>query len=186
MKSIAIGIIVDGHGDHAALSARFGGKARILKTSGPRGHTVDAKAIVASAMKEVEMLKGLGCKKVCILTDREARKEDADAFNNAMQKFLPVASKQFSIVTTCADRMIENWILADIVEVSRKNKELKSGIKQKSWEGTHGKKELKKCFEKQGSYNEVKHGKKFMLAIRDDVARRNSTSFNRFLALLSL
>jgi len=177
---------VDGHGDHAALSEKYKGKAYVLKTSGPRGHTVDAKVIASAALKEVDMLRALGCKTICILTDRESRQQSCTSFLNAIQTRLPAPSKALTVIATCADRMIENWILADIVQVSKACKDLKSGQKQKNWEGTHGKNELKKCMAKGINYNEVKHGKKFFCAVRDQIARKNSASLNHFLSKTSL
>ena len=186
MTHLSLGVIVDGHGDHAALTEKLKGKARVLKTSGPRGHTVDAKALAASAAKEIDMLIGLGCTRICVLTDREMRSDSSMEFSSAIQRCLPVQSGNASVFVACADRMIENWMLADIVHVAKNSNDLKRGLKQKRWEGTHGKNEIKRCMDKNASYNEVKHGKKFLLAIRDGVARANSASYDTFLRKILL
>ena len=54
--------------------------------------------------------------------------------------------------------MIENWYLADIEQLSKKKAFVRDRIKQKKYEGKHGKKELKKLMRKGRSYNETHHG----------------------------
>ena len=72
-KSKLIGVIVDGPGDYATLRARFKGVVKVVKTDGPRGHTVSVKQLVAGSRKQIAMLKDLGCRFVILMPDFEER-----------------------------------------------------------------------------------------------------------------
>jgi len=175
-----VGIIVDGQGDYAALSARFK-KFKIAKTDGPRGHTAEIRRIVAQSRKQIDLLKAFKCDQVIILLDFESRNMEYQEFmKKANEEFL---NEDFGIpVTVCSpNSMIENWYLADVEEISKKRNFIKSNIKQKNYEGTHGKNELKKIIENNYSYNEVKHGAQLFQTIRFGVARKNSSSLENFL-----
>ena len=82
------------------------------------------------------------------------------------------------------NRMIENWYLADIEELSLKRNYIKKGLNQKPYEGTNGKKELKQVFESDVSYNEVLHGPDLFSTIRLSIAKANSPSLKNFLVKL--
>ena len=74
------GIIVDGPGDFAALRARYKNQCKILKTDGPRSHTVSPVQIATSSIKQCKILKAFNCKKVIILTDFEKRRSNYQKF----------------------------------------------------------------------------------------------------------
>ena len=84
------GIIVDGPGDFAALKTRFFDDFKILKTDGPRGHTVTVGQIVASARKQINILRSYRCDRVVVVTDFEMRTDNYDEFcavlENALQQ----------------------------------------------------------------------------------------------------
>jgi uncharacterized protein (DUF2249 family) len=77
--------------------------------------------------------------------------------------------------------MIENWLLADIENLSKKKKYLKDNIQQRNFEGTHGKNELKKLYKKNFSYSETEHGPELFEILREAVAKKNSQSFKQFI-----
>lgn len=175
-----LGIIVDGQGDFAALQARFKGTFKILKTDGPRGHSVDIRKIVHGSRKQIEILKTLKYSEVIVLLDYEMR-------NISYVKFLEELKRQFAELTigitihiAVPNIMMENWYLADIEYLSKRKKFLKDNIKQKNYEGKHGKKELKKLFNKGFTYNEVDHGREMFEIIRFTIVKTNSQSFKAF------
>jgi len=85
-----------------------------------------------------------------------------------------------------ADRMLENWILADIAHISSKKVYLKKVSKQRNYESTDGKVELKRLFEKGYDYNEVRHGQELFPLLRSAEASKFSPSLAHFLGELQL
>lgn len=185
MKTRPCGVIVDGQGDFAALRARYKGKHQILKTDGPRGHTVQPTLIISSARKQIAILRALGCKRIVILTDFELRRGAYRDFLTALQKAAGGLDCSADVRAASPNRMFENWYLADIAHLSSSKAFLRDRIPQKSYEGTNGKKELKKHMKKGISYNEVKHAAELFLGIRLSTARKNSESLDHFLRCIS-
>ena len=178
------GIIVDGQGDFTALRARYMRKYKILKTDGPRGHTVPPKRIIFSAKKQITILKALGCQRIIILTDFECRQGNYADFLAALTEAADSLDCRGEVLAASPNRMFENWYLADIAHLSERTAFLRDRISQKNYEGCDGKKELRKHMKKGVSYTEVKHAAKLFLGIRIRVARKNSPSFDRFLRCL--
>jgi|WetSurMetagenome_2_1015567.scaffolds.fasta_scaffold173412_2 hypothetical protein len=178
-----IGIIVDGDGDYAALRSRFISGFKIVKTDGPRGHNSRPKDIATFSQKQIRMLQALRCKEVIVVLDFEDRRQEYEAFVTDL--ILAFSSFKYSlpVLVVVANRMIENWYLADIEYLSTKRAFLKKGLKQKNYEGRNGKAEIKKCMKYKYSYSETRHGPQMFGILRFDIARRNSASFNTFLAL---
>jgi hypothetical protein len=178
-----IGVIVDGPGDFASLKRRFPGRVRVLKTDGPRGQEVTPQQIARAARKQVGILAGLGCLTVVVLTDFEERSQDYGDFCVALGEQLERACGSVDVRCCVANRMIENWYLADVESLSSQKVYIRNGLRQKRYEGTHGKRELKSLFERGYQYNEVAHGPDLFAVVRLDVASRNSESFRSFLSL---
>jgi hypothetical protein len=179
-----IGIIVDGHGDFAALKKRYGGKLRILKTDGPRGHQAAIEDIVAGSRKQVSMLSSYGCAKAIVMLDYEGRRIRYEKFIKALKQAFCGSNMCLPVHVAVANQMIENWYLADIEQLSAKRKYIRDGLRQKRYEGRNGKKELKRCFKSNIAYRETTHGPDLFNTIRVQVARKNSGSFDLFLRLL--
>lgn len=180
-----IGIIVDGPGDFAALKSRFTDGFKILKTDGPRGHTVSVEQLVSRSRKQIAILKGYRCTHVIIMTDFEARTEDYRSFRDRLATALASADSEVEIGCAVPNRMIENWYLADIAYLATQKIFLRSDIAQKRYEGTSGKAELKKLFVSKYTYDEVDHGAQLFSLLRFPVARLNSESLEHFLAMLA-
>jgi len=180
-----IGIIVDGPGDYASLRIRYKDRCKILKTDGPRGHTVSPNQIVASSRKQCKILEAFNCTKIIVLTDFESRQTNYHKFIGDLEKAFLSLKLNLKVEPCSPNTMIENWYLADIEQLSKKKAFLRDRIKQKKYEGKHGKKELKKFVKKGYSYNEIHHGPQLFIAIRLAVARKNSPSFNHFLNSLA-
>lgn len=178
-----IGIIVDGAGDFAALKARFKNGYKIIKTDGPRGHTVNIVDIMSNSKKQIAMLKAYKCKKVIVMFDFENRSENYDIFRDKTIKTFNDINFGVPVSIAIPNRMIENWFLADIEHLSKLKVFLKNNLKQKVYEGLNGKNELKKCFNKKYIYSETHHGPQLFSSIRFNIAKINSRSFELFLDL---
>jgi hypothetical protein len=175
-----VGIIVDGQGDHAAITKKFGAIGRVLKTDGPRGHEVSVEDIVGGSRRQVSMLQALRCEKIICLVDFEQRVVDFSAFVDRLNEAFRREFPGTNVVGCAANRMIENWYLADVLSLS-KLAFIREVGRQKPYEGKHGKNEIKKIFAKGSSYNEVRHGPILLDTVDLGVARRNSSSFASFL-----
>ncbi|MCS3809665.1 DUF4276 family protein [Xanthomonas sp. 4461] len=180
-----IGLIVDGAGDYAALTARYKGRVRVVKSDGPRGHTATEDAIAESSKKQVALLSAFGCTEIAILTDFEGRTCALESFAEKIQrKAIKISNLDVTVIV--ADQMIENWLLADIAYLSKKKKYLKGVRSQKKYESTNGKSEIKKHFVAGFDYNEVKHSSELFPLIRVEEASKYSASFSYFIRKLGL
>ena len=182
--SKTIGIIVDGQGDFASLKKRFAGGYKIIKTDGPRGDSAAPSEIAIDSKKQIGMLKAFKCKRIIVMLDIEERRESYDEFFNKLSECFHGFDLGVQISIAVPNKMIENWYLADIEYLSRRKAFLKDGIKQKNFEGMHGKKELKKFFAKNIQYRETRHGAQMFAILRFDVARNNSPSLDHFLTTI--
>ncbi len=176
----SLGVIVDGVGDYAAFRERFGSTVRVVKTDGPRGHTVAPEVLVGSARKQVSLLRGRGCRAAMIVTDYEERRASYTDFRRALKRAVDQAGFDIPVYVAAPNMMIENWYIADVEQLSRKRSFLKPKLRQKKYEGRHGKRELRRLFVKGIQYSEVRHGPKLFPLIRKSVAARNSASFLEF------
>lgn len=181
-----IGLIVDGEGDFSAFRARYSGRARVFKTDGPRGDTVSAREIVESARKQIAQLKSLGCRRIAIVTDFESRHGTAEAFMTTCLSHARTLDFASDLLVFVADRMLENWLLADICSLASRKRYLRKISRQRNFESTNGKIELKKLFKNGYDYNEVRHCQELFPLVDGDKAATFSASFAHFRSSLGL
>ncbi|MBU2511967.1 DUF4276 family protein [bacterium] len=181
-----IGVIVDGSGDYASLNRRFKETCKIVKTDGPRGHTAKPDDIASRSRKQISILKAFKCKKVVVVLDLEKRNVKYFSFLKDLENAFRKSEFGVEVEIAVPNIMIENWYLADIKNLSKKKKFLKNDLKQKNYEGTHGKNELKKLMEKKYSYSETVHGPQLFSVLCLATARENSPSFKNFLHLVEI
>jgi len=181
-----IGIVVDGDGDFSSLKKRFNRGYKILKTDGPRGHLASVSDIARKSRKQIGILRAFKCVHAIVVLDLEQRNENYDTFLQALNDAFGNIDFGIPVSVAVANKMIENWYLADIEIISKNKNFLKDNLKQKNYEGTDGKKELKKCFKKRISYSETKHGPQLFEIIRFEVASQNSISFLNFIKLVDI
>lgn len=179
-----VGIIVDGAGDFASLKRRFKEGFRVLKTDGPRGHTALPDAIAKKSRKQAGMLAAFKCARVIVLLDFEERTQLYEDFVTELRDSFAAEDFPAPVSVVVSNKMIENWYLADIEYLSTQKAFLRNGIKQKHFEGTHGKKEIKRFMRRGESYSETKHGPQMFEVLRFDEARQYSASFDDFLTQL--
>jgi hypothetical protein len=145
---------------------------------------VSPDAIAAGAAKQIAQLEKLGCECVVLMTDRESRPEAASTFGERIGRAVADAASAVAFHVVIADRMIENWFLADVEELSAKRAFVKRGLRQKNYEGTHGKAVLKGLLVKNHAYSEVRDGPALFETIRLSVAVKNSASLARLVAVI--
>ncbi len=85
---------------------------------------------------------------------------------------------------TRSNRMIENWYLSDIEQISREKVFIRKKLRQKKYEGKNGKTEIKKCMIHGVTYSETEHGPQMFAIVRFDVVKMNSKSFAEFLNMM--
>lgn len=179
-----LGIIVDGPGDYEALNCRFRHHARIRMTDGPRGHSVPIRKLVHGARRQVSLLAAEGCNVIILMFDFECRRENYDTFVGAVRTEISRAGFRTEMHPCCPNRMIENWYLADLEEISRQKAFIRDNLRQRPFEGLHGKEELKRQMVAGVKYNERKHGQQLFKCIRLEIAERNSSSLAAFLHIV--
>src|SRR5262245_5224988 len=176
-----VGIIVDGLGDYASMKARFKHGYFVLKTDGPRGHEARPNQIAVASKKQIGILRAAKCAKVIVLVDVERRTESYAEFLAALRVEFGKIDYGVVVVACAANIMIENWYLADILELSKRKAYIKRQKAQKRYEGRHGKNELKKLMIKGVQYLETKHGPDLFNELSFVRARVISPSFDDFL-----
>lgn len=179
-----LGVIVDGDGDFASLKRRFSGQCRILKTDGPRGHDAIIADIVTRSKKQIGMLRAFRCDRVIVVLDFEERIDPYPKFVSHLREAFARTYHGVEVFVAVPNKMIENWYLADIEEISRQKIFIRDGLRQKHYEGKHGKAEIKKCMIHGTAYSETQHGPQMFAILRFDVARTNSPSLAEFLDMM--
>jgi hypothetical protein len=182
--SDCVGIIVDGDGDFASLRARFRNGFRVLKTDGPRGRDAAPGDIAKRSWKQVAMLRAFECSRVIVMLDFEARSQPYEDFVRDLASAFSSVDFGLPVLIAVPNRMIENWYLADIEYLSAKKVFLRSGLKQRNYEGGDGKAQIKRCMQRGHTYTETRHGPQMFAILRFAVARKNSASFDAFLRLV--
>jgi len=177
-----VGIVVDGEGDYASLRRRFQHGYKVLKTDGPRGHTAHPNEIARKSRKQIGILSAFRCKHAIVMLDFEQRADSYCRFLRDLRRCFQAIGFPIPVSVAVPNRMIENWYLADIAYISRRKVFLRDRLSQKNYEGTNGKKELKRCMKPSVSYSETKHGPQLFKILRFRVARQNSESFDDFLS----
>lgn len=177
---INVGAIVSGRTEQDSLSRWI--PAKNIRFVNSFGGTMSVVAMTRIAAPLIRLLLQR-VTFVLIVLDREMRAEPAEELEREFQKLLAGAVPISFVGAVFADRMIENWMLADVTAIRRK-KFIRSNARQRPYEGTDGCKELKRQFQPPFRYDKVLHGPQLLKVIRDDVAARNSGSFRRFISMV--
>lgn len=173
---MTIGFVVGGRGERAALS-RWTNK-RLIHMANGLCCTASVDAISRQTLPLVRLLLEKKCDIVVIVLDRELQGASSSQLERNIEERMSQELPDASVFAACPDRMLENWMLADVKSWSGKHG-TKSSAQKKS-EGKHGKDLVKALFKPGHHYRETLHGPLFIAAVRTSVARRNSASFARF------
>lgn len=143
---------------------------------GGLGHALTAGAIAKRAEPLIRIQLAKGCR-VVLSVDREVRSTAATALEAAIHAALPIDCQE-RVAVVVADRMLENWLLADVRGLTKRSY-ISRSARQRQYEGTHGKNELRQLFVDH-DYDETTHAPELMKHVRMKMAVKNSTSFKRF------
>jgi hypothetical protein len=136
MESIVA--LVEGHLETHFINLTF--QNPIVMRPFPNGRDVSADLIIEAIEERLETIDGT-LKRVLILFDRENRNETAASLAQKVRNALQKYSVSRSIYIGVADRMAENWIVADVGRMR-----IEFGDLDYSYEGdgTNGKSTLRK------------------------------------------
>lgn len=167
--------LVEGHLEHDFLEEICGKKkSRVLKI--PNGKTVSPKVIARQVIAQVSMLAEEPSY-VTVVADREQRAESAIDVENEIANELQQQGLMIPFSVHVPDKMIENWILADVNVLNGEGLSISLAVPA---EGCHGKSVLDAAFRKKRSkYNERIDGVKLLKLCKASTVSSVSPSFQR-------
>jgi hypothetical protein len=177
-----IGLILDGRSEIKALGNQV--RNVEIRKRPSNGITVSIDQIANESVKLLKALGSAGCVKKILVIDRENRTHSATKIGEQLKKLIAKNTAE-DFVVVVADRMFENWILADIESVSGKHSDrLKKTSNSMDFEGCHGKSELKNKL-KDGHRYKTEDAEPFFKAVKADVAVMNSASYKKWMEALN-
>lgn len=177
-----IGLIVEGQCERDALPPQMRSKC-VVRRRQLNGKRVSLLQIANECTSLLRALDGRRCRKFLIVVDREERTLTAQEMANQLTTLIAErVSVPFRLVV--ADRMFENWLLADVEAiVARYSNDFNPASNSPAHEGINGKARLRQLMRKPCCYGpEV--AKKYYSAIRIPVAEQNSISFKSWTDVL--
>lgn len=175
-----VGLIVDGDSEKIALPTQILANTVIRKSL--NGKNVSLGQIANNAIKLAGALSAVNCTHIILILDREKRSESAYDIKQALIKSIGMkCGLNFGIVV--ADRMFENWLLADIENISTKFPAKFNLNSNGAFESTHGKNEIRKMTTPNYSLRTDDAGE-FFKKIRTSVGVTNSASFSDWIKTL--
>ncbi len=147
-----------------------------IRVTGLNGKDVTVKAI---AKKIAPLIRLLGNKfyPIVILLDKEARKITFEEMaNQTKEALIEEGITDQDLRIGVADRMIENWILADWETFAGKK------TKPPETEGINGSSIIKKV---KGGYDKTTEGVEYFIAARQNILYNSSESYKHFIDQLN-
>jgi hypothetical protein len=121
---------------------------------------------------------------IVVLIDREQRQAESSKIKRELLALLSQENINGPVVVGVADRMIENWILADCETFSRLAN-IKITLPEDGFEGTGGEARLKALLPNSLTYVKTIHGVEWIKNCDADTLRQKSASFREFANALS-
>lgn len=188
-------MVMDGPSDIRAITAKiqkdYDGRPQFRKAA-CNGHTVTPEGYVNGIQGIVNFALNSNFLHILCILDREKRrdsaKELARKIHQELIKTIEKGSKfkidelEKKIVVIVADRMLENWIVADIEGIKCRGELIKSDSIQGEFEGKSGVNVLKSYMKI--SYDKVQHAPLLLKSVSIDRARLNSPSLGYFISVL--
>ena len=177
-----IAFIVDGISEKKIVQRLCSGVQ--VRTTDLNGRDVTLQAIATKVESLIRLLRGRYFP-IFVVVDREDRNESSAEIEREIrmllhEKGLPVED----IVIACADRMIENWILAGTVQYAGEACDILRG--QAGSDGLRGKGVLKDFLrQRKIVYGETTVGVEMFCGMDFEAAARRSDSCRRFLVEIS-
>ena len=168
-----IAFFVDGH-----LEKKFIQRAcpnTVVRILNCNGKDVEMSAIAKRVATHCRLLKGKYYP-IIVVIDREERTQSATELSDILIDEIRQNDVSDEIIVGVADRMIENWILADedCFSDMAKRKFRTCSIT----DGLHGKNQLTHCI---GTYHKTTTGVKLLLKCRPSVMKKRNLSFKEFI-----
>lgn len=176
---------MDGHSEASAIPTRLDGsscKWSVLRRN-INGKNASLERIAKDAAKKLNALNCRGAKLGFVIVDREEKDHTAKEMGEELSNLI-LNDYNGSFFVIIADRMFENWLVADLEGLKAKHQDLfKESAINGNYEGRHGASILKRHWKSQSSFSKNSYGAKFFKSIRLDIAKSNSGSLNYFLSL---
>jgi hypothetical protein len=148
------------------------------------GDNVSLHAIGKKIASLARLLDKRGHRPIVIVFDREKRSETTKTIKQQLVTLLQKDGVTAPVILGVPDRMIENWILADLDNFCRL-----AGVNNTSlsrdFEGTCGEAKLKKLLPKGFTYVKTIHGVEWFQTSDPDSISKNSLSFREFAEALT-
>lgn len=168
--------IVEGELEKKFLSRQCNDKLVIRKIQS-NGNKVSVDCIAKMVKSILRLIRNPG--DIFVVIDREGRDETSEELEQLIHGKILAAVPGIVLSVHVADRMIENWILADGKALSSENLEIEGVLS--GFEGCGGKARIKAAFKKNNSsYSETVDGVRLLERCIPAVIAQNSASFSRF------
>lgn len=165
---MSVAFLVDGQTEQRFIQLVCSGNP--VQRLNLNGSSVSAEAIAKRAATQIRLWRGRHYP-IVILVDLEDRSCDSSQLKAGIEQALSVEGICDRVLVGVANRMIENWVLADCGPKSL------SAV-----DGLHGCNELKRLFP---SYDKAADGPEMLRRARASVIRQRSPSFSDFQDTLS-
>jgi hypothetical protein len=157
-----------------------GAAVRLLNCNGDQV----ALAAIASRVGTLARLLQKRFSPIFVVFDRERRAATTTQLRVELQKLVAQERISVPIVIGIPDRMIENWILADLESLSRAAR-IERTLFTPAFEGTCGEAKLKEMLPKDSVYVKTINGVRWFANGNPEVMKQNSPSFREFAEALS-
>jgi hypothetical protein len=121
---------------------------------------------------------------IIVLLDREGRAAESSKIKRELLALLRQENVAVPVIVGVPDRMIENWILADIETVARFI-QIKTKPSTQPFEGTAGEARLKELLPETFTYVKTIHGVEWFKNCDSEIISQNSASFREFVSALA-
>ncbi|MFA5794425.1 MAG: DUF4276 family protein [Candidatus Brocadiia bacterium] len=167
--------IVDGQMEQKIIQKICPGQpVRLLQCN---GRNVSYEAAAKKAASLIRLQKRY--QPIIIIFDREGRPDNHRFIANALYRAIEDQGiPKVTVIIGVPDRMIENWLLADIKAVNCYYSKIKP-IKQKIFEGNSGKSRIRSLIGR-SQYSETQDGPEIFIKCNQSCMCQNSDSFNEF------
>jgi hypothetical protein len=172
------GFIVDGQMERLIINHFC--PDRPVKLLNCNGKDVSLEAAAKHAASLIRLMKRNY--PVILIFDREKREETSEQIAEKLhEEIQKLGINDVELIIGVPDKMIENWILADINSV---NLYFKVNANQKNFEGTGGKSQIKQIINPK-NYSETQDGPELAKLCDITTVSKNSKSFRSFFDKLS-
>lgn len=187
--------VMDGPSDIKAFTGKlqkeFGASPQFRKAPS-NGHSVTPEGYAHGVQGIINLALNSNYLHILCILDRERRPTSANNLANQIRmELISIIEKNSKISrdeldqkikVVVADRMMENWIVADIEGIKAKDELIKRDAKQEKFDGKSGVNILKSIMK--SKYDKIQHAPVLLKATSIERAAENSPSFKHLLETL--